>query len=126
MFLYPHWWIQSHPELLNVDQSVDQSQPDQQWVDLSLQRLDVVIHSDNSEGVRSIDCPVLVLSARDDFLTPVALGDELAASIKNSHRYIFNKGGHFYPIVIAETFNQVVMDFLNNLDNLCPMQTLNH
>ncbi|WP_354010459.1 alpha/beta fold hydrolase [Endozoicomonas lisbonensis] len=121
MYLYPCWWIQSHPQLLNRSES-----PDPSHVKLYLERMDIIVEADNLENVASIRCPALVLSAQDDLLIPTTMGDEVAHSLQHSHRHVFSKGEHYYPVVMAETFNQVVMDFLNNLNNLCPMQPLNH
>ena len=119
--LYPYWWIQSHPQLLSNPESPGPSQ-----VKLCLERMGIIMEADNLENAASIRCPALVLSAQDDLLIPPAMGDEAAHSLQHSHRHVFTKGGHYYPVVMAKAFNQVVMDFLNNLNNLCPMQQLNH
>lgn len=60
-------------------------------------------------GVR---CPTLITVGRDDWVTPVASSETIAALIPDSQLVIFEKSGHSPPSDEPELFRRVVRGFL--------------
>ena len=63
-----------------------------------------------------INVPTLILSGREDWITPPAQGGErLHAGLPNSELVIFEESGHFPFIEEPERFNAVVKDWVRGL-----------
>ncbi|WP_062270030.1 alpha/beta fold hydrolase [Endozoicomonas arenosclerae] len=112
LFLYPAWWLRQHPELLEVaEQDVSRLMPDQV---ATLARMEVLPVFETFEFLSNIQSSTLVMGADDDMVTPTSMQEELVECIPDARIKLFSRGGHFYPQVRAEAFNQAVLQFLDD------------
>lgn len=58
-----------------------------------------------------INCPVMVISSKDDPLIPNSAGTELASGIQNAKHVLCNSGGHMLPISRPDEINRFLRDF---------------
>jgi pimeloyl-ACP methyl ester carboxylesterase len=63
----------------------------------------------------AVQCPVLVVTAADDCLTPPKYGEYLAAHIPGARLVCIPEAGHLAPVERPEAFNRAVCDFLQGL-----------
>lgn len=68
----------------------------------------------------AIQCPVLVITAADDRLTPPKYGAYLAAHIAGARLVSIPEAGHLLPVERPEAFNGPVRDFLRGLSVVAP------
>ena len=62
--------------------------------------------------VARIACPVLVLSGRDDSVSPVAIGEGLAAELPSATFRVLEHCGHWHPIEQPSEVNAALRAFL--------------
>ncbi len=79
---------------------------------IELSRIDAVMAHDLRARLGDIVHPVLVICAADDQITPLPFSKELAAAIPGAQLAVLPFGGHFFPQVDPEGFNQRVLEFL--------------
>lgn len=65
------------------------------------------------EGVKTIQCPTLILHGGKDPMVPDYHPTYLRENIPGAHFYEFPQGGHAIHYSYADTFNRKVRDFLN-------------
>lgn len=63
------------------------------------------------EQLGAIDCPVLVLTADQDY-TPIAIKQAYAAMLKDAQVVVIDDARHFLPIERPEAFNAALLAFL--------------
>jgi proline iminopeptidase len=69
------------------------------------------------DRLSEINTPTLILSGREDWITPPAQGGErLHAGLPNSELVIFEESGHFPFIEEPQRFNAVVKDWVRRLE----------
>jgi aminoacrylate hydrolase len=78
-------------------------------------RLDAILAFDARPLWRSIACPTLVLTARDDQLMPCWCAAETAAGIVGARQLEFDGGGHMLPETCRERFVDEVLAFLEHV-----------
>ena len=62
--------------------------------------------------IAKIACPVLVLSGRDDGVSPVAIGEGLAAELRSAKFQVLEQCGHWHPIEQPAAVNGALNGFL--------------
>lgn len=77
-------------------------------------RLDAILAFDARQVWRSIICPTLVLTARDDQLMPCWCAADTAAGIAGARLLEFDAGGHMLPETCRERFMDEVLAFLDH------------
>ena len=77
-----------------------------------LASLDAIIGWGVSERLERIDCPVLVISADQDY-TPVAEKAAYTARLRNARLVVIEHSRHATPIDQPQRFNQCLLDFLD-------------
>lgn len=70
---------------------------------------------DETEGVSAIRQPVLVLSARQDLLTPVRYAEWLAEHIPGASHTAIDNAGHMSPVEQPDAVNGSIRRFLETL-----------
>ena len=110
LFLMPNWWIRDSEEAL--EQAATDTLNNFPSVEIADARIDAVLAFDRTEKLGEIRTPMLVLCARDDFLTPPYYSEELARLIPGSELVILQKGGHACSQTTPAQFNEVVLPFL--------------
>jgi 3-oxoadipate enol-lactonase len=73
---------------------------------------------DLRERVSEIKAPTLIIAGEEDILVPVKYSRILREKIENSTLVILKNCGHVPPIEKPGEFNQIVMRFLKDHDNL--------
>lgn len=69
------------------------------------ERIDALLAFDGSGSVGALDCPTLVIGARDDVIVPAFLQRELAAALPSGGKLtVYEDGGHFFPITRTSEF----------------------
>jgi len=88
--------------------------------DLLRCRPEVTIHDfgacdrfDVVDQISAINCPVLVVTAEEDKLTPPKFGKFLEKQIKNASRAHILDAGHIVPIEKPDEINKTIMKFLD-------------
>ena len=111
-------WIYSR-DFLSQDGFIDKS------VKLSLEdpypetelgykhQLHALLNFNSSGWVHTIKVPCLVIGSDSDMIVPEDHMHQISQRIPNSNYYKFVNCGHLPHIEQTETFNQVVLDFLN-------------
>ena len=79
---------------------------------IELSRIDAVMAHDLRERLGDIAHATLVICAADDQITPLPFSQELAAAIPGAQLEVLPFGGHFFPQVDPDGFNQRVLEFL--------------
>jgi proline iminopeptidase len=60
----------------------------------------------------NITAPTLVLAGRSDFITTVAMAEEIVRHTPHARLVVFERSGHFAVVEEAPQFHQVIEDFL--------------
>jgi proline iminopeptidase len=64
--------------------------------------------------LRNIKVPTLVMVGRHDFITNVAMAEEMVKHIPNARLEIFEDSGHFALVEEPEKFYRVIKEFVEN------------
>lgn len=67
-----------------------------------------------ADRLDELQCPVFGLWGVDDLFCPVSGAMTLATRVKDCRVVTFSQCGHWVMVEHAETFNRLVLDFLNN------------
>ena len=73
------------------------------------------VEHDARDRIRQITAPTLVIAGKEDVFVPFSLSEELAASIPNAKLRVLDGGGHGFNASMADKFNRVVLEFLEQL-----------
>ena len=109
-FLYPDWWINENWEALEA--SMEAGLADFPGVEIMASRIDAILAFDRASELGQIALPTLVLTAKNDILTPPYFAEDLAARIPGARLEIIERGAHACNQTVPETFNDVVLRFL--------------
>lgn len=71
---------------------------------------------DSTSLLRAIDVPALVIAGEDDQIAPVAVMRQMARRIPGARFEIIPDAGHVSPLEQPQTVNQVLRDFLSEVD----------
>jgi aminoacrylate hydrolase len=77
-------------------------------------RIEAILKFDISTDLIKIKTPTLVICAEDDLLTPSYFSKEIAALIPHAQLVLFPKGGHAYSRSNPESFNKLVLNFIQS------------
>jgi proline iminopeptidase len=64
--------------------------------------------------LKKITVPTLVIAGRHDFITNVAMAEEIVKHISDSRLVIFENSGHYVLVEEPETFYRVIKEFVEN------------
>lgn len=76
---------------------------------------DCLSRYDIRDRLHEIDVPVFVYVGRYDWITPVRLGQELAAGIRNSKFVVYEKSGHMPALEEKTAFQADAREFIKSL-----------
>jgi aminoacrylate hydrolase len=110
LVLMPPWWVAENDAL--IDEQARALAVNNPPKEVMISRIDAIMKFDRRAGLGDIDTPCLVISARDDAVTPIHLSDELARAIPRAEQIVLDRGGHFAPVILPGDYNPPVLDFL--------------
>jgi proline iminopeptidase len=64
--------------------------------------------------LKKIRVPTLVIVGRHDFITNVAMAEEIVKHISNTRLEIFEESGHFPMVEEPEKFYRVIKEFVES------------
>jgi len=68
---------------------------------------------DNRENLKSIRCPTLLLTGRQDRLAPPALQEEMARDIEGARQIVIEECGHLSPLERPEAVTKALREWLS-------------
>ena len=68
---------------------------------------------DNRENLKSIRCPTLLLTGRQDRLAPPALQEEMARDIEGARQVVIEECGHLSPLERPEAVTKALREWLS-------------
>lgn len=71
------------------------------------------IEHDTRGRLHRIQAPTLIMTGKDDELTPPGMVKELHSEIPNSRLMIFEQGGHGLYWEVPHLFNKAVLEFIS-------------
>jgi len=74
----------------------------------------VIVRPDFRPGLRSINCPTLVLCGRQDQLTPLEYSEEMAAAIPGAKLAVVEECGHLPTLERPDVVNAALREWLIN------------
>ncbi len=110
LVLMPPWWIAENDSL--IAEQAQRLAVNNPPLEVMVSRIDAIMKYDRRDRLGDIGAPTLVISARDDAVTPIHLSDELAKSIPGAKQIVLDRGGHFVPIILTKDYNPPVLEFL--------------
>ena len=75
-------------------------------------RAEAVLKFDSTEYVGGVNCPTLVVGARDDAMTPFYFSEELSNAIPYARLCALETGGHYFPRTRIEQMVIPIFRFL--------------
>lgn len=113
LFLNTPEWVSRNMAEIEAGEAAfaDHLSPDE----ILLSRIDAFCAWEAGDRLADLRCPVLVCSADDDHLVPIHCAHELARLIPNAQSHYFPTGGHSMSQTHADTFNPVVLRFLDTV-----------
>ncbi len=110
LFMFPSSYVRDRfSSILSGEKSAIESFPNPE---IMLSRIRGILKFDRKDELGSIKSPTLIIGARDDVTTPAYFSEDLGRLIPNAETVILETGGHFFPIVEAETFRKHTLAFL--------------
>lgn len=106
LLLYPPYWLACEPVSAAV------STPHPLDAEITRRRIHAVLQHDELDALPNIECPALVIAARDDIVTPDYHSTELAQAIPDAELVLLPRGGHYLPHTEAERYRRHVHSFL--------------
>ena len=81
-------------------------------LEVELSRINAVYTHDLRSRLHEITVPTFCIGAMDDQITPPGFTEEMARLIPGAQKHLLDHGGHFCPIVVTDTYNPTVLEFL--------------
>ena len=110
IFLYPSHWIKDHS--VELEESYRRALVGSASIEIMASRIEAVLEHDQTARVHRIKSRVLVMCAKDDFLTPPYYSQALAGLIDGAELAFVNWGGHACSQTNPSEFNDKVLSFL--------------
>ena len=103
-------WVRDHDaDLLASEAAALETIPVPEIV---LSRISAIVAHDRRDRLCEIACPTLAIGARDDQVTPAYFTEEIGRLVPGCRTVVLPYGGHFFPSVVPETYQRIVLDFL--------------
>lgn len=127
LFLYPPYWLAENP----MDDTAHTPSPQDTTAApqdnsthpdsvhpldavITQRRIHAILAHDALDDLGQITCPTLVISARDDTVTPDYHSVQLAQGIPDAELILMARGGHFLPQTDAPRYLEHVLQFLRS------------
>jgi aminoacrylate hydrolase len=111
LLLYPPVWLREHHR--EISEAEARSVATASSPEIMISRIEALLRFDGRALAPNIRCPTLVIAALDDRVTPAYFSRALAQAIPGAQLVLLDSGGHFLPIVEAERYAGIVLEFLS-------------
>jgi aminoacrylate hydrolase len=110
IFLYPPYHVRDRKNAIDAEiEAAIKNSPPKSILDA---RVTGIMKFEGLQYLDKITCPVMVLVAEDDILTPRYLSDQMVARLRSPHVVKLSRGAHAVSRVEPALFNKTVFDFL--------------
>lgn len=110
LFLYPPRWISENSQALAT--MIKEANATATPVAVAAARIDMIVAFDRRAFLGKMTTPALVLCAKDDFLTPSHLSEELAKLIPGAQLKLLDYGAHACSQTVPQQFLDQIVPFL--------------
>ncbi len=110
LFFWPAWWVRDHAAELALREAA--AARDMPPAEIMLNRVEAILRFDRRADLARIQAPTLIIAAGDDVVTPPYFSEELGRLIPGAETRILPQGGHFFPQVFPESYQKIVLEFL--------------
>ena len=107
----PDWYTANHAKIEQMEKEAVARFP---ATEIQVSRIDAICRFDVRERLGDISAPTMVICARDDSLTPIALSRDVAERIPNARSHELAWGGHAAPSIASDDFAPAVLEFLRS------------
>ena len=111
IFLYPADWLARNA--VRMEEEEAHGLAGFQGADTLQRRIAALLAFDATSRLGTVRLPTLLMAARDDVLVPSSVSEELAAAIEGAALHIAPWGAHAVNLTQAESFNFLLLDFLD-------------
>jgi aminoacrylate hydrolase len=118
IFLYPADWLAKNAARLQQEEA--HGLASFQGADTLRRRIAALLAFNVTPHLGNLRLPILLMAARDDVLVPSSVSEELAAAIEGATLHIAPWGAHAVNVTQAESFNFLLLDFLDRQARLGP------
>jgi aminoacrylate hydrolase len=121
LFLNTPAWVSRNIAKLEAEEPAfaDHLPPDE----ILLGRIDAFSAWEPGEALSALTCPVLIASAEDDHLVPIHCAHDMARIMPSAQTHTFATGGHSMSQTDPDTFNDVVLKFLDAVTHGAKVKT---
>ena len=120
LFLYPAEWMAEHQ--IRLEQEDSHHVTNFQGMENLMRRLHALMSADFSARAAAIPQPVLVIASQDDLLVPWSCSVALAGALPNATEKMMAWGGHAMSVTDPEKFNALLLQWLDQTDDVQPLQ----
>lgn len=110
LMLHPPYWLAAHSSPPDATAQAPSHPLD---VKILRRRINAVMNHDTLDALNCIQCPTLVVAARDDIVTPDYHSTQLAEEIPSAELALMPRGGHYAPRTEPERYARIVLGFLS-------------
>lgn len=110
MLLSPEWIARNEAAVAEREAQAPASQLER---DILVRRIDALLRHDGREWAGRVECPTLVVAAKDDAVTPAYFSRALAALVPGAELTVFETGGHLIPQTDPTAYNSRLAQFLS-------------
>ena len=110
IMFYPSSWVRDHAD--EFDYSEDEAAQMLPNPRIMLKRIEAITQFNRRNELGNITAPTLIIGACDDIVTPAYFSEDLSELIPNAKLVLLPSGGHFFPNVFPDAFQDNVLTFL--------------
>jgi aminoacrylate hydrolase len=103
-------WVRDHDADLAANEAI--ARETIPIPEIVLSRIAAIVAHDRRDRLPGIKCPTLAIGARDDQVTPAYFTEEIGRLVPDCRTVVLPYGGHFFPNVVPQTYQRIVLEFL--------------
>lgn len=112
MLLNAPYWLDANDAVVEAELQAAATRSKPTDAAVVRERMLAVLGHDAQDRVRQIACPVRIVVAADDIVTPAYLSQRLADGIPQAELAVLPRGGHYAMRAEPELYRAAVLDFL--------------
>lgn len=108
------YWLDANDAVVEAELEATAARPKPMDAAVMRERMLAVLGHDAQDRLAQIACPVRVVVAADDIVTPAYLSQRLADGIPQADLAVLPRGGHYAMRAEPELYRDAVLDFLRD------------